>query len=72
MSDEQTRTGRGLFLHIGGMMRCCAASLNEYIDDSVLPTEFGSEIQCKYCKEDLYLDDDGVWGISMFHKPTVH
>ena len=71
MSDEKAN-GRGLFMHIGGMMRCCAESLNEYEEDSVLPTEFGSEIKCKYCKEDLYLDEGGAWGMSMSHKPTVN
>ena len=71
MSDEKGN-GHGLFMHIGGMMRCCAGSLEEYMDDGTLPTELKSEVKCKYCKEDMYLDDDGVWGLSMFHKPTMN
>ena len=55
-------------VHIGGLLRCCLATLEELDELGQLPTEAGSLVTCKYCKqESLILEDDYVWRWSRKH-----
>ncbi len=47
----------GFQYELGGMMRCCLATLEECQN---LPTVDGSEVQCKWCEARLVLRG-GVW-----------
>ena len=36
--------------YIGGMMRCCAASIDNQREDDTGEPEVGMELTCEYCK----------------------
>lgn len=44
-------------LQIGGVMRCCVETINEF-DDS--QSKEGDTVKCKYCEDKLTLQD-GKW-----------
>ena len=44
-------------LHIGGVLRCCIASLDEYEEG---PDEEGTVLPCNFCSSALHVVD-GAW-----------
>lgn len=51
-----------LGLRIGGVMRCCIATLADYegIDGEGVEMSEGTVLPCKYCKSSLIVRD-GAW-----------
>lgn len=55
MGDASKKVMR---LHIGGVMRCCVATLTETTSGEVVPD--GTRFECRYCHDALFAKD-GVW-----------
>lgn len=48
-------------VRIGGLLRCCSATLADYLETSA-SSEIGAVLTCKYChSESLLLAPDRVW-----------
>lgn len=45
-------------VHPGGLMRCCLASLDEYLKDNPKPDVTH---KCRYCANPMRRDARGVW-----------
>jgi hypothetical protein len=44
-------------IRIGGLLRCCIASIQK----SVRPSEPGTYLDCQWCKGEMVVDEGGAW-----------
>jgi hypothetical protein len=48
-------------VRIGGLLRCCTATLGELWEAGELKTEEGTSVTCKYCKRPTMVYRDGAY-----------
>jgi hypothetical protein len=49
-------------LAIGGLMRCCLTTLNNYADEHGTDrVAIGEVVECEWCDEKMVLDETGWW-----------
>ena len=51
-------------VRIGGLFRCCLATLEAEAKENKLPTQIGATLACRWCKQDsptLRLAADNIW-----------
>lgn len=58
-----------ILIHLGGLMRCCLATIDDYRDvGGLVDKRIGDVIKCKYCKSSIRLENDGWrWAKDLYH-----
>ena len=46
-------------IYIGGLLRCCIATIQEIRAEATEPPKDGELLTCKYCSESIRWDKDG-------------
>jgi hypothetical protein len=48
-------------VHIGGLFRCCLASIDEAMLEATIPPKEGDTHTCKYCKKETMVFENNCW-----------